>query len=121
MYCSSCGTQNDDKALKCSNCGRPLHEPVAPPPGAPPVSVPNYLAQAILCTIFCCLPAGIAGIVYAAQVNSKLGAGDIAGAQAASRNAKIWCWASFGVGLAALIAGVLLGVLGEIFQGNFPS
>ena len=26
---------------------------------------------AILCTLFCCLPFGIAGIVFAAQANSK--------------------------------------------------
>jgi hypothetical protein len=87
----------------------------APPPptaGAPPVSatvapgtyqpqphVPNYLVQAILVTLCCCLPFGIVAIVYAAQVNSKLSGGDLAGATAASRNAKLWCWISFAVGL----------------------
>ena len=43
--------------------------------------VPNNLVWAILSTLFCCLPAGIVSIVYAAQVNGKLAAGDIAGAQ----------------------------------------
>jgi predicted secreted protein len=58
--------------------------------GEPP---PNYLVWAILSTIFCCLPLGIASIVFAAQVNSKWSAGDVAGAQDASRKAKqfaIW-------------------------------
>lgn len=60
------------------------------PPGTPP---PNYLVPAILVTVFCCLPLGIASIVFAAQVNSKYSSGDIAGAQEASRKAKqfaIW-------------------------------
>jgi hypothetical protein len=72
------------------------------------VSVPNYLVFAILATVLCCLPTGIAAIVYAAQVNGKLQAGDIVGAQAASRNAKMWCWISFGVGLAFTFIYVLL-------------
>jgi len=32
--------------------------------------------------------------VYAAQVNGKLQAGDVAGAQKASRRAQMWCWIS---------------------------
>ena len=64
--------------------------------------VPTYLAQAILCTLFCCLPAGIVGIVYAAQVNGKLAMGDYAGAALSSKNAKTWTWVSFGVGLAVI-------------------
>lgn len=69
------------------------------PPGAMPQNVPTYLAQSILCTLFCCLPAGIVAIVYAAQVGGKLSSGDYAGALAASKNAKTWSWVSFGVGL----------------------
>ena len=65
--------------------------------------VPNYLVQAILCTLFCCLPAGIVSIVYAAQVNSKLAVGDRAGAIQSSENAKKWAWVSFGVGLAVVV------------------
>src|SRR6476469_5852399 len=64
----------------------------APPPaggyvqqGAPP---PNYLVWAILTTLFCCLPLGIVSIVFAAQVNSKFAAGDVAGAQESSNKAK---------------------------------
>lgn len=69
-------------------------------PGAPgvPVRVPNHLVFAILTTIFCCLPAWIVGIVFAAQVNGKVQAGDIAGAQRASKNAKTWSWVSLGMG-----------------------
>lgn len=48
----------------------------------------NYLVQAILVTIFCCLPLGVVGIVFATQVNSKYDAGDYAGAEKASKQAK---------------------------------
>ena len=80
-----------------------------PPGGIPAPSIPNYLVQAILCTLFCCLPAGIVAIVYAAQVNSKLGMGDRAGAMQSSQNAKTWVWVSFGVGLGvAVIYGIII-------------
>ncbi len=64
--------------------------------------MPSYLAQSILCTLFCCLPFGVVAIVYAAQVSSKLSAGDYGGAAAASANARRWCWLSFGIGLAVI-------------------
>lgn len=66
--------------------------------GATP-SVPNYLVQSILVTLCCCIPGGIVAIVYAAQVNSKLAAGDYDGALKSSNNAKLWCWISLGVGI----------------------
>jgi hypothetical protein len=77
-----------------------------PPPHAQ-APVPNYLVPAILTTLFCCLPFGIVSIVYAAQVNGKLEAGDRAGAIESSRKAKMWAWISFGTGL-VLIVGYLV-------------
>ncbi len=76
--------------------------------GMPAPQIPNYLVQAILCTLFCCLPAGIVSIVFAAQVNSKLTAGDYAGARDASNKAKTWAWVSFGVGLAVVVIYVII-------------
>jgi hypothetical protein len=66
--------------------------------------VPNYLVWSILTTIFCCLPFGIVSIVYAAQVNGKLAAGDYAGALDASRKAKTWAWWSAGVTVIGFVA-----------------
>ena len=78
-----------------------------PPPPTPAMQprpqISTYLVPAILTTIFCCLPFGIAAIVFAAQVNTKLAAGDIAGAQESARKAKMWCWLSFGGGLLVMI------------------
>ncbi len=108
MYCTSCGSQNQDNARFCRECGRELSEQratareYAPELPSPPAHIPNYLVQAILVTIFCCLPFGIVSIVYAAQVNSKLAAGDVSGAMQASKNAKTWAWVSFGVALGIL-------------------
>lgn len=66
--------------------------------------VPNHLVWAILSTLFCCLPLGIVSIVFAAQVNGKLAAGDVQGAQEASDKAKKWAmWSAIlGVSVAVL-------------------
>ncbi len=104
MFCPQCGANNADNAAVCVQCGRTLQTaPVVQPPATQPMpmqtpgvvlppgtTVQNYLVFAILTTVFCCLPAGIVAIVYAAQVNGKLQAGDYAGAQLASKNAKLW-------------------------------
>lgn len=80
--------------------------------GGYPPKVPNYLIQAILVTLFCCVPFGIVAIVYAAQVNGKVALGDMEGAWRTSRSAKNWAWISFGVGLLINIAWVVIFLLG---------
>jgi predicted secreted protein len=76
--------------------------------GTPPA---NYLVWAILSTIFCCLPLGIASIVFAAQVNNKWAMGDVAGAQASSRRAKQFAVWSAVAGVVVAILYVVLAVL----------
>ena len=73
-----------------------------PPSGATSEYVPNHLVWAILSTVFCCLPLGIVAIVYAAQVDGKRAAGDLAGAQEASRNARFWAILSAALALIPL-------------------
>ncbi|NLY39834.1 MAG: hypothetical protein GX044_11135 [Firmicutes bacterium] len=69
-----------------------------------PEAVPNdYLAWAILATILCCIPFGVVAIVYAAQVNSLVAAGNYAAAWKASQNAKKWCLVSLFTGIAVYI------------------
>ena len=99
MYCKKCGSPNDDNAYKCIGCGEILQE--AGGTKAVHQEIPNYLAQSILVTLFCCLPFGIPAIIFSAQVNGKIAAGDIQGALESSRKAKMWAWLSFGFGLAA--------------------
>jgi type II secretory pathway pseudopilin PulG len=100
MFCPKCGAPNDDNAWKCVQCQTVLQQAPSPAAGGPPEVVPNYLWQAIVCTVCCCVPFGIPAIVYAAQVNSKVAQGDLAGARNSSKNAKMWCWIAFGLGLA---------------------
>ena len=94
MYCTNCGNELGPQARACGSCGQ--HVPFFPPTP----DVPNYLVPAILTTLCCCLPLGIVSLVYSAQVNSKLAAGDVAGAQAASKSAKTWA-------IIALIGGIV--------------
>ena len=112
MYCTKCGTQNNDQAIQCINCGDPLR-----PVQQVPVKIPTYLAPAILVTIFCCVPFGIPAIVFAAQVKGKMAAGDIEGARASSRYAKIWTWVAFGVGLVAGLLYLLIVLLPLLLCG----
>lgn len=58
--------------------------------------------------LFCCLPFGIVGIVYASQVSSSYSAGDYAKAKLSSQKAGKWTKASFFVGL-------LIGLLYFVF------
>ena len=115
-FCPNCGTQVSDQAVACTSCGHPMGG--RPAAAAPGIRIPNYLVQSILVTLFCCLPFGIVSIVYASQVNTKLGVGDIAGAQIASDNAKKWSWISFGAGIVVIIASFLFSVIPAVQQQN---
>ena len=78
----------------------PAQYPGTPYSGAP---VPNYLVQSIMVTLCCCMPFGIAAIVFAAKVDGLASSGRIAEAQEASRKAKMWCWIGFGLGIPGTI------------------
>ena len=127
MYCTKCGAPKVEGATSCPNCGQPydtfahpappaagsyvppppgaVPPPIAPPPGA---AIPNYLVQSIIVTLCCCLPLGIVAIVFAAQVNGKVAAGDIAGAMDASNKAKLFCWIGFGIGLVVICISMMI-------------
>lgn len=69
-----------------------------PPASDTPANIPNYLVPAILSAI-CCFPLGIISIIFAAQVNGKVTAGDIAGAMNASKMAKTFSYVFLGLGI----------------------
>jgi hypothetical protein len=147
LNCPNCGTANLDNATLCIHCGRPLTDGASAPPPPPsvqtsytpppppagsysapagnyaagggiqPPRIPNYLVQSILITLCCCLPLGIVAIIFAAQVNQKLAAGDIAGAEEASRKAKMFCWIGFGVGLVVIILSMIFN--GAMFMNAY--
>lgn len=67
----------------------------------PTIKPDSNLVWAILSTLFCCLPFGIASIVYAAKVESLWSIGKYQEAYDASESAKKWA-------LASLVAGVII-------------
>lgn len=90
-----------------------------PPPAGTSENIPNYLVPAIISAI-CCFPLGIISIVFAAQVNSKAAAGDIAGAKNFSKLAKLFSFILLGLAILGwggyLIFWVVIG--GAAFMGN---
>lgn len=103
MFCKSCGAQLADNAVQCPKCGTAV---VVKP-------IPTHMVDAILATLFCCLPIGIPAIVYASQVNSRIASGDLEGAMRASKSANKWIHISV---LVALLFGLLSAILR--FLGN---
>ncbi|HKP37828.1 MAG TPA: CD225/dispanin family protein [Pyrinomonadaceae bacterium] len=82
-----------------------------PPPGGGSATVPNYLVPAII-SIFCCWPLAIPAIIFATQVNGKVAAGDIAGAQESSKKAKMFSFIAIGLGLVGILIYVIMLILG---------
>ena len=109
MQCPYCKEDNPPGIAKCGFCGESLkHIPISQTPKSQTHTasaseytnyVPDYLVQAILVTVCCCLPFGIVAIVYAARVKAFLLGGQVAMAEEASEKAKMWCWVGFGLGI----------------------
>lgn len=131
MFCPQCGTQNADTAVHCTRCGSlinmaagappPPPQQFVPPPqqyGQPPMyqagqmppaqPIPNYMVQAVLVTLLCCLPLGIVGIIKANGINKKIAAGDYAGALADSNSNRTLLWAGCIAGLVITVLYVML-------------
>jgi hypothetical protein len=72
--------------------------------------IQTYLVPAILVTLFCFLPTGIAAIVYATQVSKKRDAGDYIGAAQASKQARMWTIVSLAVGVVVFAIFVIAAV-----------
>ena len=87
-----------------------------PPSSGAPASVPNYLVPAII-SLFCCLPLGVVGVIFAAQVNGKVAAGDTVGALDASKKAKLFSFIAIGLGLLGIVGYVLFVVIMGVGMG----
>ena len=77
-----------------------------PPPTGGPATVPNYMVPAII-SIFCCWPLAIPAIIFASQVNTKAATGDIAGAQDASKKAKMFSYIALGLGALEIVIAII--------------
>ena len=111
MFCTKCGVENSDIHSQCQSCGAPLQQL---PGTTTPVKINNWLVPAIIVTALCCLPFGIAGIIFAVQVNGKLQAGDVAGAMKSAQMAKMWTLIGVGVGLLVQGAYITLMIIGAV-------
>jgi len=132
-FCTTCG-QNLDEYRKQwrESSGRDeqqthkqAYQPYSPPPlQTPPYRtdpysveqphgvlprIPSYMGWAIAVLILCFWPTGIVAVVYASRVGERLALGDIAGAQEASRKARMWCWISFAIAVAGLVLSLAIG------------
>ena len=67
----------------------------------------TYLVEAILATIFCCLPLGIVAIVKASGVSSAFASGNHAEAQRLSEDAGKWAKYALFAGLAGVVLYVI--------------
>jgi hypothetical protein len=62
-------------------------------------AIPNYLPWAIAATLLCCMPGGIAAIIYSNKANTAKNLGDLAMAREAAKQAKTWLIISVVLGL----------------------
>ena len=82
MFCSKCGTRLEEAARSCPLCGEPCRRQ-----STPPGSFDSGLVWAILTTVCCCQPFGIAAIVLACQA-SYAAAGNFDAAEKAAKSSK---------------------------------
>lgn len=121
MFCYNCRQELAEGTAVCPACGAAQNQGAARPAvgvGATAPVIPNHLVGAILATLFCCLPFGIVAIVYASGVNGKIAAGDIAGAEAASKKAATWINVSVICGIIGIILNVILRVAASAAAAN---
>jgi len=79
----------------------------------------NYMVLAIVCTVLCCLPAGIGGIIYASKVNEHHAKGDYEAAESASKNAKLFSFIGIGVGLVFIVLYMIFVGFALVSSGEF--
>lgn len=98
--------------------------PPAPSYGAPPpaygqaggADIPDLLVFSIIATLLCCLPAGIAAIVFSSKANNAKKMGDYEGARVAAKQAKTWLTVSVVAGILVFLISLFSSVIIPILQ-----
>lgn len=90
--------------------------PVPPVPPTPPIDKKpdNLLVWSILATVLCCLPLGIAAIIYSNKVDPLWNEGKYEEAKKAAETAKMYCIISLVVGILSYTIGFFFGLLGAL-------
>jgi len=73
--------------------------------------IKTWLVESILVTLFCCMPLGVVGIVFAALAMSARDSGNMAVATQRAGTAKLFTLIGFGIGLVGIIGYVLMVVV----------
>jgi hypothetical protein len=94
--------QSDQQADRRSN-RQPDPRPDRQPVVGADERVRDYLAAAIVCTLVCFAPTGVAAVVFAGQARTLAAAGDLGGARRAAAIAKRLCLASVAVTVSFLV------------------
>ena len=84
-----------------------FNQPQFNPGMGTPVNGTMYLVLSIIATVLCCLPFGIAGIVFATKINQLNLVGDYQGAQKAAKSSMIFTIVAAASGI---IAGIAYGI-----------
>lgn len=81
-------------------------------PAAAPLKEPtNYMVYAVLATVLCCVPTGIASIIYTNKATAAWTAGKYAEAEAATKSARLWLIVSVCAGGVGILIGFIFGLL----------
>ena len=91
--------------------------------GKPPIdpgTINSHMGFAIFCTLCCCLPTGIAAIVFASQVSKHLKDGNYEQAQKSADNAQLLCWISVGMYFLSSGISAVFGSLSQILGTGTP-
>lgn len=111
MFCTNCGSEIADAAVICPKCGVPVNGASSRSAQGLP-TVPNHMVVAIV-SILLCWPVGIASIVFACKVNSRLKSGDVAGAEKASNAAKVTSIIGIALGVVALAIRIISAIVNQ--------
>ncbi len=85
--------------------------------GYPPKS---WTVEAVLVTLFCCMPFGVVGLVHATMVSLYYNRGEFEAAEQASKTAGKWVKIAFFLGLTFIILYVIfILVMGNIFTNAY--
>ncbi|MCL2182426.1 MAG: CD225/dispanin family protein [Chitinispirillia bacterium] len=76
-----------------------------------PKRAESHIVKALISTICCCPPFGIAALIFASQVDAKLNANDCGGALEASKKATYWSNLAIALALLFITVSLIAGML----------
>ena len=124
-FCGQCGAQRDSGFATSEQYDQNANPYASPnsysnPFSAAQGSLPStYLIWNILATFLCCMPLGVAGIVFSSMAQGAKDRGDLTSYLRSARRAKICFWASALSGFFVVVLFLLWGVAassGAAFQ-----